>query len=229
MLHSVLIASARASAKAESTIKSFDEMRTELTDFIRTQPRAFLNAIRNAHDSLLNSLAEVKGYIVYALKSIVDRFDEWRLEATDAISRILAAAQIRNELENVYPFTSSEIAVKGNAQVARNEIGQVVGTASWRWWKAVCVSIRRRVSALSSTIRPRTRCNKEPRPPGWIQKRPRATAPRWLERRHRFNREYRSGAVWVIGLVWLKRNHGCCWLLEYRCCCRAAFLHRKST
>jgi ribosomal protein L32 len=109
--------------------KQFDEMRTELTDFIRTQPRAFLNAIRNAHDSLLNSLAEVKGYIVYALKSIADRFDEWRLEATDAISRILAAAQIRNELENVYQFTSSEIAVKGNAQVARNEIGQVVGTS----------------------------------------------------------------------------------------------------
>lgn len=109
--------------------KQFDEMRTELSDFIRTQPRAFLNAIRNAHDSLLNSLAEVKGYIVYALKSIADRFDEWRLEATDAISRILASAQIPNELENVYQFTSSEIAVKGNAQVARNEIGQSIGTS----------------------------------------------------------------------------------------------------
>lgn len=112
--------------------KEFDELRSELTNFIRTEPRQFLNAIRNAHDSLLNSLAEVKGYIVYALKSIGDQFDEWNTEASDAISRILSAAQIKNELHNVYQFTSGEIAVKGNAQLARNDIGQIVGMDTYQ-------------------------------------------------------------------------------------------------
>jgi len=107
--------------------KEFAELRSELTNFIRTEPRQFLNAVRNAHDSLLNSLAEVKGYIVYALQSISDQFDELKTEASDAIKRILSAAQIRNELENVYQFTSGEIAEKGNAGLARNDIGQIVG------------------------------------------------------------------------------------------------------
>jgi ribosomal protein L32 len=107
--------------------KQFDELRSELTNFIRTEPRQFLNAIKNAHDSLLNSLAEVKGYIVYALKAIGDQFEEWRIEASDAIDHILAAAQVRNELDNVYQFTSPEIAEKGDPQVARNDIGRFIG------------------------------------------------------------------------------------------------------
>jgi hypothetical protein len=76
---------------------------------------------------LLNSLAEVKGYIVYALKAIGDQFEEWRIEASDAIDHILAAAQVRNELDNVYQFTSPEIAEKGDPQVARNDIGRFIG------------------------------------------------------------------------------------------------------
>jgi hypothetical protein len=107
--------------------KQFSELRTDLTNFIRTEPKKFLDAVRNAHDSLLNSLAEVKGYIIYALKSIGDQFEEWRLEASDAIDRILASAQIKNELNNVYQFTSPEIGEKSEAQLARNDIGQFIG------------------------------------------------------------------------------------------------------
>jgi hypothetical protein len=107
--------------------KTLSTLTEELQDFIRTEPRKFLDAVKNAHDSLLNSLAEVKGYIIYALQGIGDQFEEWRTEVSDSIMHILASAQIRNELDNVYQFTTAQITEKGSADLARNSIGGVIG------------------------------------------------------------------------------------------------------
>ncbi|WP_322104446.1 hypothetical protein [Paraburkholderia sp. J41] len=108
--------------------QQLEQMKNELDDFIRTSPQQFINAVRNAHDSLLNGLAEVKGYLINALQEIGNTFDEWREDAADAISRILASAQIDNELQNIYQFTSPEIGVKTDPQMARASIASFVGS-----------------------------------------------------------------------------------------------------
>jgi hypothetical protein len=98
-----------------------------LQEFVRTKPKQFIEAIHNANDSLLNSLAEVKGYLIYALKSIGDSFDELRTEAASAISRVIAAAQVKNEVKNVYQSTSPDFSQQGDAAYARTEIGKFIG------------------------------------------------------------------------------------------------------
>ncbi|CAD6533505.1 MULTISPECIES: hypothetical protein [Paraburkholderia] len=103
------------------------ELMSALQEFVRTKPRQFIEAIHNANDALLNSLAEVKGYLVYALKAIGDEFEDLRLEAASAISRIIAAAQVKNEVKNVYQSTSPDFSQQGDAQFARAEIGRFIG------------------------------------------------------------------------------------------------------
>jgi hypothetical protein len=107
--------------------KDFETLRGELVDFIRTEPQQFLNAIKNAHDELLNSVAEVKGYIIYALQGLGEQFQQWQSEVSDSISHVLSSAQITNELHNIYQFVSPEVAEKGSAQTARSDIASTIG------------------------------------------------------------------------------------------------------
>lgn len=107
--------------------QQLQQMRSELMEFVRNSPRQFIMAIHNAHDSLLNGLAEVKGYLIFALQELGTTVNEWREDAVEAVKRILASAQIDNELNNIYQFTSPEIGMKSNPQMARADISNFVG------------------------------------------------------------------------------------------------------
>ncbi|KVG68074.1 hypothetical protein WS80_04405 [Burkholderia pseudomultivorans] len=123
----VLAQGKRLEEMAKYLGRTLDDLTSELTAYIASSPRQFIEAIRNANDALLNGLAEVKGYIVYALQRIGNNLEELRRGAADAIERVLLSAQITNELNNIYQYVSPNIAVKGDAQLARNEIGGLIG------------------------------------------------------------------------------------------------------
>lgn len=89
--------------------RTLGDLTSELTSYIASSPRQFVEAIKNANDTLLNGLAEVKGYIVYALQRIGNNLDDLRRDAADAIERVLLSAQISNELSNVYQNVSPNI------------------------------------------------------------------------------------------------------------------------
>ncbi|MCA3784841.1 hypothetical protein [Burkholderia sp.] len=107
--------------------RTLGDLTSELTSYIASSPRQFVEAIKNANDTLLNGLAEVKGYIVYALQRIGNNLDDLRRDAADAIERVLLSAQISNELSNVYQNVSPNICERGDAQLARNAIGNLIG------------------------------------------------------------------------------------------------------
>ncbi|WP_269504302.1 hypothetical protein [Burkholderia sp. IMCC1007] len=107
--------------------RTLSDLTDELTAYIASSPRKFVEAIRNANDTLLNGLAEVKGYIVYALQRIGSNLDDLRREAAEAIERVLLSAQITNELTNVYQYVSPNLAERADATLARNTIGGFIG------------------------------------------------------------------------------------------------------
>jgi hypothetical protein len=87
--------------------------------WITTRRDEFVQRLQQAHDQLVNSIAEVKGILLYELQNIQQKaqqikhsasskFEELQQGVQHAIQSILNSVYLRNELYNVFQHASTD-------------------------------------------------------------------------------------------------------------------------
>jgi hypothetical protein len=99
--------------------KTLGQLDRDMEIWITTRREEFVQRLQQAHDQLVNSIAEVKGILLYELQSIQQKAQQIKRDASDkleelqqgvqqAIQSLLNSIYLRNELYNVFQHASAD-------------------------------------------------------------------------------------------------------------------------
>ncbi|TJZ77540.1 hypothetical protein [Chitiniphilus eburneus] len=103
------------------------DLEIRLSRIALREPWRIVQAVIMSSNPLLNSIAEVKGYLLRQMQNLYRKSPQTRAEVGSAIERLFEAAQLKAECDNIFQHCSDDFGTKSDAVAARQATERIVG------------------------------------------------------------------------------------------------------